>query len=102
MEIEIVRVPQDEMGPAWQGVLGDTTLKTCVAADFGFADAVICFMEFEDGDYEVGHGECLRPYDILYEGRDREEAIGVWAQHVGRLSTLTEYEVLQRFHSLPS
>jgi len=98
--MDICLFTQDEMGPAWQEVLGDRKLKVGVVADFGFADAQIAFMAFEDGSYEVGHGECLRPYWRHYSGSDEAEARGAWAQHVGRFSDLSEYELLQQLHGL--
>jgi hypothetical protein len=42
--------------------------------EFGFAEEVIAMIELKSGEFEVGIGESLRPYQSLYRGTDRDEA----------------------------
>lgn len=82
--MDIITVTRDEMGPAWDDVIGDRNLISCAVADFGFADAQVVLMTFVDG-YEVGHGECMRPYSVLYKGNDLKKAVDAWVEHIARL-----------------
>jgi hypothetical protein len=69
----------DELeGGAWANVVGERKLKKATFAEFGFAEEVIALLKFEDGSFEVGIGESLRPYQQLYEGDDPEAAIIEW------------------------
>ena len=38
--------------------------------EFGMAEEVIGWIKYSDGTHEVGVGECLRPYDEIYKGKN--------------------------------
>lgn len=61
-----------------------------IGCNFGFAEEVIGFVEYKDGSFEVGIGECLRPYDHLYAGEDDEAASKVFFEAI--LDTAYEEE----------
>ena len=55
---------------AWAEVVGDRELESGYWAEYGFAEEVIGILHFKDGTFEVGIGEPLRPYQVLYAGSD--------------------------------
>lgn len=67
-----VSYPKD-MGSGWEEELG-VPLKKAYFLSQGFADATLAFMQDTVGGYHVGIGECLRPYESLYEGSDEASA----------------------------
>lgn len=76
----------EELGQdPWLEVIGDRKFKCGVIADFGLGDAVVAFLEFEDDTFEVGHGECMRPYQQIYLGSDRGEASSKFVKYVKKL-----------------
>lgn len=64
---------RDELPSAWQEVVGDRLFVRMTMATFGFAEESIGLIVFR-GDpggnnlFEVGIGEALRPYHMLYRG----------------------------------
>jgi len=76
--------PDFEIGPEWGEVVGTRRLKSVIAVEYGLAEETIALLTFEphvEGGpadepetYEVGIGECLRPYSRLYEGTSLEDA----------------------------
>jgi hypothetical protein len=65
-----------ELDPAsaWADVIAGRDLRQATAAEFDLAEETIALLEFTDGTYEVGVGECLRPYCQVYAGADRDQA----------------------------
>jgi len=61
--------------PGWGKVIGERKVVTAAACDAGFAEETILFLAFEDGTFEVGMGESLRPYNQVYKGSDEEVAV---------------------------
>jgi hypothetical protein len=49
-------------------------IKEATFCEFGFAEEVIGFIKYDSGDFEVGIGESLRPYQRLYFGRSESAA----------------------------
>ncbi len=70
----IYTVEKPAAGSAWEGIVGDRPLKVITVVEYGLAEEVIAMIEFQDGTFEVGIGESLRPYDLLYQGCDLELA----------------------------
>lgn len=63
-----------DIGPSWQIIIGGQDVNYIICAEFGFAEEVINLISYKDGDYEVGIGESLRPYDERYKGDKLEDA----------------------------
>lgn len=71
-----VILPSEEMGPSWRALIDERgkEFSRLIYLEYGFAEEVICMIYFLDGSFEVGVGESLRPYELLYAGNDLEEA----------------------------
>lgn len=61
-------VSYEQMGPSWKEIVGKRDLTEAAYCAFGPAEEIICLMRFGDGSYEVGQGECVRPYIPHYKG----------------------------------
>lgn len=93
--MELYRVTKREMGPGWKEVIGERKMYDAIVADYGMGDAQVVLMTFkgeptvdENGKstwtptYEVGTGECMRPYLQHYVGNDLEEATCAFFQEI--------------------
>ena len=76
------------MSGGWREIAGDRKVTKAAFIDFGLGDQCTAYLEFDDGTYEVGTGEVLRPYDRLYQGTDCDKAR---AAFMSKLLTLTNY-----------
>jgi len=70
-----------DIGPEWWEIVGKRRLKSVICVQYGMAEETIVLLTFnettldpKDDTYEVGIGECLRPYDQRYTGPSLEEA----------------------------
>ena len=79
-------VSEEQLGDAWRELLIERNrgFDHIIYVEFGFAEEVIGMIHYMDGTYEVGIGESLRPYDLLYEGTDLEEATESFLKAVRR------------------
>ena len=68
--------------PGWSVIIDERELHSAIYVEYGIAEEVIALLEFKDGSFEVGIGECLRPYNELYSGEDREEASRIFLEAV--------------------
>jgi hypothetical protein len=75
----------DKVYGFWHEVVGERQVRTVLHAEFGLAEENLVLMGFTDGTYEVGVGESMRPYDVVYVGNDSEAAYAAWA---GKLADL--------------
>ena len=67
---------------SWSTIIGERELHSAIYVEYGIAEEVIALLEFKDGSFEVGIGECLRPYNKLYSGKDREKASRIFLEAV--------------------
>lgn len=58
------------MQAGWKVVVAGRQISQLHACTFGPAEETVACMIFEDGTCEVGIGENLRPYQLLYFGND--------------------------------
>lgn len=102
----------DEVGDLWRVVIGERRFVEALNADFGLGDMQVAKLTFDDGpavvdgveqeyhnfSYEVGVGECLRPYIQIYQGDDAEEATKHWlkciAEYTNFIAPLDEVHLL--------
>lgn len=82
MELHIIHDEEDIEGSAWAEIVKGRGFKEGIAADFGIGEECYALLEFEDGTFEVGVGEALRPYLQLYLGKDRGIASEVFHSQV--------------------
>jgi len=61
----------ENIGDGWKGIIEDRKVENILTVEFGFAEEVICLIEFTDGTFEVGVGESMRPYSQRYIGDSR-------------------------------
>jgi len=80
--------PEDLGEGSWSEVVGKRKLYAAIHVEFGLAEEVIGFLEFEDGTFEVGIGECLRPYDLRYAGKEREKASQAFIEAIDSCATI--------------
>lgn len=66
--------PDSLPATGWSEIVGERKLLQAQFADFGLGDMSVGLLQFADETYEVGVGECLRPYRQLYLGTDLEQA----------------------------
>jgi len=57
-------------------------VRSLIGCTFEACEEVIGLIEYETGEFEVGIGECLRPYDELYFGKDLEKASRIWFEAI--------------------
>lgn len=77
----VIDIGYAETSPEWAS-LREVPLKVLQGCSFGAAEEVIGLLEYEDGLFVVGIGECLRPFIQLYEGRDVEQASDAFARAI--------------------
>jgi len=96
--MQIYAVGKKDLGPAWLDVVEGRKFVEAICADFGFADAHIALLTFKNPndaksyEYEVAHGECLRPYTVHYKGTDADDATAAWLKAVAELEGYTAPE----------
>jgi hypothetical protein len=72
----------DVNNPGEWGTIREAKLKAIQGCSFDLAEETIGLLEYEDGVYEVGVGECLRPYTCLYSGEIAEKASDVFIREI--------------------
>lgn len=86
--MELYPVKKADLEEEWLPIIGSRELVTCIMGDAGFVDAQIALLEFKDTQdehsFEVGIGECMRPYVKLYEGDSLEAASKIWMTEVSK------------------
>lgn len=68
-----IDVGDQDNSPEWY-MLRDKPITALQGCSFGFAEEIIGLIEYSDGTFLVGVGESMRPFILLYEGRDAEQA----------------------------
>jgi hypothetical protein len=61
-------VGHEDVGMEWKAQVNFHDIKEGTFVSFGTGEEVIGHLEMEDGTFEVGIGEALRPYIQLYNG----------------------------------
>jgi len=81
--LDVIELDDDiDVGPAWAGIIGEREVRKIFNTDFGLGDMSVSLIAFQDGSFEVGVGEALRPYDELYRGNDANEATEAYVSFI--------------------
>ena len=64
---------------AWEEEFGVPITKA-IFISRGFADATLALIEDAEGQYHVGIGESMRPYEAIYDGYSYEDARDVFVE----------------------
>lgn len=83
-EFFIAPIDKADLGDGWRKIIGDRQFREGVACDFGLAEEYFAILFFEDDTIEVGRGESLRPYEVLYHGDDQGEASAAFYRGISR------------------
>jgi hypothetical protein len=82
----------DELSDSWDVEVVGKRVKEFISGifvNFGMGEECIGFLTFKDSEtkysFEVGVGECLRPYDQLYFGDDENKASKIFIDTLNRL-----------------
>ena len=81
----------NKLSSGWQAIVNNRTKEFICGTfvDFGFAEECIGLLEFKKSEtesiYEIGVGECLRPYDQLYLGEDCNMASKIFIDTINKL-----------------
>lgn len=67
-----------QIGPSWLEVAGNRSVERVIVCEFDAAEEVIGLLSFTGGTYEVGIGEALRGYEVLYLGTSDLMAFDKW------------------------
>lgn len=65
---------EDDLSEEWKSVVQGRPFSDIVAFDHDFGEGATALILFEDGSFEVGRGEPLRPYTVLYAGKNEWRA----------------------------
>ena len=80
-----------KLSQSWFEIVGDRRLISGTFADFGMAEECIWLLEFVSETcsptYEVGIGECLRPYIQLYVGDNSEAASKIFIDTINKIKS---------------
>jgi len=76
-----------ELSPSWKEIVDKREFTSGTFANFGLAEECIGLLEFKDS-FEVGLGECLRPYIQLYIGEDASMASKIFINKINEIKTI--------------
>lgn len=86
---EVIHLDGSEVSESWHEVaqhLAGGKVLSGKAVEFELGEPVIGWLELDTGDYLVGVGEALRPFDLKYQGIDRDEADRIFEATASGLS----------------
>ena len=89
-EYEIVSETEvEKLSPSWFEIVGERRFVSGTFVGFGMAEECIGLLEFVSETcsptFEVGVGECLRPYRLLYKGDNGVTASKIFIDEINKL-----------------
>ena len=89
-EYEIVSETEvEKLSPSWFEIVGERRFVSGTFVGFGMAEECIGLLEFVSETcsptFEVGVGECLRPYILLYKGDNGATASKIFIDEINKL-----------------